>query len=206
MHACVHAVVQAGCWSGAPPTFLSKMLASVSVEGGLWRRRPVSPRRCRSSPPKKDTAVACTLSSVWGQWRTRSRADHKAARCHWRNNAVRSMGMAAQHAWMRIRTSMPLWRDLTSDLYRLQLFISFDFRDFGQAQHKPRLRAISFLLHTLCGRYTAPTRAFPPPPFFAISLAVLVRIAAGMNVSGRGDVRNTCVHMCSNSLAPKRSR
>ena len=53
-------------------------------------------------PAKKDTAVACTLSSVWGQWRTRSRADHKAARCHWLNNAVRSMGMAAQHAWMRI--------------------------------------------------------------------------------------------------------
>merc|ERR1712216_710421 len=37
---------------------------------------------------------------------------------------------------------MPHWRDLTSDLYRPQLFISFDFRDFGQAQHKPRLRAI----------------------------------------------------------------
>ena len=155
---------------------------------------------------KKDTAVACTLSSVWGQWRARLRADHKAARCHWRNNAVHSMRMAAQHAWMRIRTRMPPWRDLTSDLYRLQLFISFDFRDFGQAQHKPRLRAISFLVITLCGRYIAPTRAFPPPPFFAISLAVLVRIAAGMNVSGRGDVRNTCVHMCSNFLAPKRSR
>ena len=101
---------------------------------------------------------------------------------------------------------MPHWRDLTSDLYRLQLFISFDFRDFGQAQHKPRLRAISVLLHTLCGRYTAPTRASPAPPFFAISLAVLVRIeqiASGMNVSWLGDVRNTCVHMCSNSLAPK---
>ena len=53
-------------------------------------------------PAKKDTAVACTLSSVWGQWRARLRADHKAARCHWRNNAVHSMRMAAQLAWMRI--------------------------------------------------------------------------------------------------------
>ena len=157
-------------------------------------------------PAKKDTAVACTLSSVWGQWRARSRADHWAARCHCRNSAVHSITCAWPHSMHGCAYWMPHWRDLTSDLYRLQLFISFDFRDFGQAQHKPRLRAISVLLHTLCGRYTAPTRASPAPPFFAISLAVLVRIeqiASGMNVSWRGDVRNTCVHMCSNSLAPK---